>query len=234
MIDTAESVRRVLAANMPVLCVDTCVLLDLIRGPTREQFNDKHAEAALNLLGRVEAASPTLTLLIAEQVERELNDNAASVLADSERQIKKVDKMINRFIGAFGAVGISLPAAPNFIVPGFPAAAHSIVQRFLASALIVREEPVFPERAWVRVQHATAPAARGKQSMKDCVIIETYLHVVQQLRATGFAGKVVFFTTNTKDYAEGATPRLHSDLTADFSRLGLDFETSVLAVRYSL
>jgi hypothetical protein len=72
----------------------------------------------------------------------------------------------------------------------------------------------------------------GKQSMKDCVIIENYLQLIKRARTDGFTQKSVFLTSNTDDYRKGTT--LHPDLSGDFQRLALTFAINYSHARFSI
>lgn len=67
-----------------------------------------------------------------------------------------------------------------------------------------------------------APAQKGKNSLKDCTVIETYLEAIRSLRDKGFSHKAVFLSSNVHDYC-GSNRLLHADLQADFAAPRLDF-----------
>jgi PIN domain-containing protein len=231
MIDVTAAVRQVVANNAPVLCIDTCSLLDLTRDPMRPKFGRKHVEAALHLIGRVEAIPATLTIILTEQVIYELDANLAEIAADAERAIEKVNKALG-ICEAYGvSSGLSTPAVSAV---AFTAAANGIIRRFLRSAVVVKNSAASPTPAWERVRDARAPATRGKNSMKDCVIIENYLQLIGAARAAGLTERALFLTSNTEDYAEGASRRLHSDLVVDFQNASLDFAVNFLEVRFRI
>ncbi len=234
MIDVAEAVRRVVVAGAPVLCLDTSALLDLMRDPTREKFSGAHASAALYLLARAEASPPALSLLLAEQVDFELNDHMDEIQRESERAVQRLDDTLNQTLGIIAAHGLVVPTTLTLSALGFPAAARANVVRFVSVAHTVREDDVCVTRARDRVRLGRAPATRAKQSFKDCLIIETYLHIARELRAAGFAEKILFLTTNTADYTDRLHPTLHGDLAPEFASVGMDFASSFLAARYTL
>lgn len=233
MMDAAEIVRRVVAAGAPVLCLDSCALLDLMRDPSRDKFNGAHALAALHLLDRAEATPQALSIVIAQQVAAEVAEHMDNIQSESERVLVRLDETVNRILGVVTAYGLPSPAGPAISQLGLSKASRAIVERFIAVAMTAREEADYPVRAWGRVQAGRAPASRAKQSVKDCVIIETYLESARLLRAAGFPEKVLFLTSNTADYAEGARSSLHGDLAGDFAAAKIDFATDFLAARYA-
>lgn len=229
MIGVAEAVRRIVAANAPLLCIDTCSILDLLRDPTRGGFNRQHAQAALHLINRSEEKPPSLTIVLAEQVLRELDDNIAEVHAQAERGIEK----LNAALEICDAYGVLPAGGGNAIASNdFCTAAENLIQRIRRSAIHLRGSVASTKLAHRRVIDARAPAATGKQSMKDCVIIENYLQLVERVRAQGFNQRSVFITSNTNDYRQGST--LHPDLGGDFQRVGLTFATNYPQARFSV
>lgn len=233
MIDVTEIVNHVVDANASVLCLDTCALLDLMRDPTREKFDSRHVAAALDLLARIEASKPTLLLLLAEQVCVELRDHMDKIEDETSRVVERLNDEVNQTIEIMAAHElVGVPAQLDLPTLNFPAAARATVERFISAGYIVRKETEFVERAYSRVSRGLAPSARAKQSMKDCVIIETYLHVARELRARQFNEKIIFLTTNTADYADGTRRRLHEDLASDFTQAGMELALNFLVAKY--
>lgn len=68
MIGLSAAVRGIIANSAPILCLDTCSLLDLVRDPMRPKFDRRHAESALRLITRVESVPSTLTIVLTQQV----------------------------------------------------------------------------------------------------------------------------------------------------------------------
>jgi hypothetical protein len=94
VIGFTAAVRRIVSANAPVICVDTCSLLDLTRDPIRGKFMRQHAEAALHLVARAEQRPASVTIVLAEQVLRELSDHLAAVGAEAERAIERLNRAL--------------------------------------------------------------------------------------------------------------------------------------------
>ena len=78
-------VNRILAAPAPVLCLDTCALLDIIRVPARFHENKISVNiitAAFELISKASTNPPDLWILILELVEKEWLENASNVHTD--------------------------------------------------------------------------------------------------------------------------------------------------------
>lgn len=235
MLTTVDAVTRISPIGSPVLCLDACAILDIVRDPTREKFGTAHARAALELLGWAESRPPALALLVNEETNREITAHLKPVQEEAARHLKKLDATVERALSVIRVIGGQTAADPPRLSDlGFQVEAAKMVERLIRTASLVTCEDVSKVRAMDRVSRGVAPARRGKQSAKDCLIIETYLHVARQLRAAGFAEKVVFLTSNTKDFTSGARSRLHEDLVADFNAVGMTLATDFLMARYAL
>jgi hypothetical protein len=83
------------------------------------------------------------------------------------------------------------------------------------------------------VNRAITPARKGKDSVKDCVVIETYLEAVGALRDAGAAMPIVFASSNVKDYCD-ESGRLKSDIVQEFAALRLEFAPNLGAAKHFL
>lgn len=234
MLATREVVDRIRAVDRALLCLDACSVLDIVRDPTREKYGPGHAKAALELLNQAEANPPQLVLLVSMQAQAEIGAHIDELQQASARRIQSLDETMHRTVGILRAIGVETPEPPRLEPLKFSDHARRIVDRLLATALVVQDEAHTMVKAVERVSRPAAPATRAKQSVKDCVIIETYLHVAALLRASGFGHRIVFLTANTNDFAAPGSKRLHSDLVGDFAAVEMDFSTDFLAARYSL
>ena len=82
-----------------------------------------------------------------------------------------------------------------------------------------------------RVTQARTPARRGKQSIKDCVILETYLEHIQLLRNAGRNAPAIFVSSNTQDYASENRTTIKDDIKSEFQALNLRFAPNMGAAR---
>jgi hypothetical protein len=222
MISAGEFVRRVAATPAPVLLSDTCSILDVMRDPTRDNFSGPQVEAALRIVGRCEARPRTLWSPIAAQVIEELDNNQVTVEQEAATKIRKLEETVLRVREIMSAHGLQT-AAPGLIAAGFPVIARALVARYVAAAPRLTNPRGVQGKAWARIAANLAPAQRGQQA-KDCVVLETYLHVARELRAAGLHMPIVFFTTNTGDYSDPAARAApHPTLAAEFQALDLRY-----------
>lgn len=228
-------VHRASALCVPVLFIDTCSLLDIVRAPVREQVGAHDIAAVHTLLDRVEAQPSRLTIVLNEQVQREFNEHIDEVEGETERELTKSAGRINGILKrmtAFPAAS-GIPAAIDLSVQGFPNQGRLVAERIIRASLIVADDDQQKTKAFDRVNRAAPPAARGKDSMKDCVITETFLRIAGELKAAGFAQKIVFTTSNKNDY-EQSHSGLHPALRLEFSAVAMEYSPTWSAVRYEL
>lgn len=217
--------ERIVQANVPVLCLDTCSLLDVVRDPFRETSQPHDAAAAAALLQALEVG-PSLVSLLAEQVQLELGGHLADVTAEAERGMRKLRAHVARVDGlvrAFGGTASTdLSAWDQHL-----ATASSVAKRWIQASTAAPQSPSVPNRAYLRVMHVRAPARKGKDSLQDCVVLETYLEAVVELRRNGLATPVVFLSSNTADYSESPTKKsqLHPELIPEFAALNMQYAT---------
>ena len=214
------------------LCLDTCVILDIMRDPARDDIRVLDQAASLELLPEVESGK-RLTALIAEQVRKEfcdtvdvVHEEAKTSLAKFRDQVSKLDELSTLYKSP-GEVDLShLNNHEN--------RCRKVAERWLKAGTPVPQPSQILERAFDRVNRALAPARRGKGNMKDCVILETYLERVRQLRSDGITTPIVFVSSNKKDYAEPNKAIIRADIKDEFSDLDLEYAPSMAAAKHFL
>ena len=215
--------------DIPVLCLDTCVVLDIVRDPARNDVRVHEHEASLALLSAAQSGT-ALETLVAEQVSREFQDNVEQVQQDAKRSIgtltRKVDKL-NALVALYGTLcPIDMDHWKDH-----DQRSRNAAERWFQISTTVRQTSNTIPNAFLRLNQARTPASRGKQSMKDCVILETYLEHIQSLRAKGRTATAVFVSSNTGDYAAGDKTTVRNDIKDEFQSLGLEYAPSMGAAR---
>lgn len=228
----AEQIERLVARNAPVLCVDTCTLLDVVRDITRETTRAVDVEAGMRLLRAVESDTGPIVLL-ADQVRIELNEHRDDVAQESEKALARFRAQVERIdevAAVFGAVRATETSHLDDHVPR----ARAVFDRWVASAIVIPPNDGVTARAFARVNGPRTPARRGKESMKDCVIVEVYLEVIGLLRATGLNTPTVFASSNTKEYQVAGSSQLAPDIAADFQAVGMEYAPNLGAAKHLL
>jgi hypothetical protein len=219
------NVGEIVYAAVPVLCVDTCAVLDLMRDPTRETALPRIRKAGLDLVDLAEQGG--LAILLADQVALEFAANEPDVREEASRALRKLRQQVERLdelAGVYGAKGTAEMGHLDDHVDR----ARAVVARLMDVAICVTPSNDIPGRAMVRVNEARAPAAKGKESFKDCVVFETYLEAGAQLRAGGCQAPIVFVSSNPKEYFEpGGGSVLKADIAHDLGIPGMAFAVSM-------
>lgn len=228
----SADLARLLALGAPILCVDTCTLLDVVRDVTRASVQLGNANACLSLLHKAETGT-ALVVLIADQVRLELTNNlpvveqeAFDALLKFQSQAQRIDAIAN----AFGAGGALQMQHLHHHVPR----TRAVFDRWTACAQSVTPDQTVAARAFQRVNGPRTPARPGKESMKDCVIVETYLDAATQLRSAGLSSPIVFASSNTKDFHASGSSHLASDISADFGALQIEYAPNFGAAKHLL
>jgi hypothetical protein len=178
----------------------------------------------MGLLAAVESKT-ILVGLIATQVQLELVEHVDHVQEEAKDAMARLGdrvKRIDAIASALGAVGSTdLSHLDDHVVR-----ARAAVDRWVLAALNVPQSNDTAGRALSRLNQAQAPAHKGKDSMKDCVVIETYLEAIRDLREDGLTAPVVFVSSNTKDYAEAPGSRLRAELATEFAPLNIEYAST--------
>jgi hypothetical protein len=235
MISAAEIVRRIAAAPAPVLLSDSCSLLDLMRDPTREDVSQRNVEAANRLIAGAEGKPPTVWFPSANQVMVELQGNQDKVKQEAERAIIRLEISVDRVRGIMAAHGLHPRALDlGLSTLGFTDAASSLIKRYIAAGFHVRNSRGVDRRALARMAASLAPSQKGQQT-KDCLVIEAYLHIAQELRRRNVQVPIVFLTSNTRDYSDGVKDgTIHPTLRQEFSALNLEYAVNLQMAEYLL
>ncbi len=186
------------STESPILCLDTCSVLDVLRDPSRRAVNPQELDASLFLLDMAETGA-ALEVRVADQVRREyaaqvegVQEEATLALAELQKGVRKIDELA------------ALYGCKEQVVlehwDGYPERCRQAADRWMNAARTTPRPSDVEKRAFARVNKGLPPAGRGKSEMKDCVILETYLAYVRALR-TESTRTVVFVSSNTTDFA---------------------------------
>ncbi|MFZ6763190.1 hypothetical protein [Pseudoroseomonas sp. WGS1072] len=229
--DLVGAVLAMAGRGGPILIPDTCSLLDILRAPIRPQFREDDVAAVARVLTLTEAAEAGATLVLTGQVRRELESNSQLVADEVERELKKTSETVHSILDRMAWLsGSARHPSVSFHQVGHPQVGRDLLERLLASSIEVADSTDAMAAAGDRVARDTAPSRKGKQSYKDCLVIETTLRVAAACREGGVTRPIVFLTANTSDYCEGTSLRLRSPLDGQFATAGLEFQPRWAAI----
>jgi len=203
MVNNIEAIVQHISENpAPVLLIDTCSLLDIIRVPHRANIHISHLEGAKNLL-RVQHH-----LVVTKTVEIEYMHHLTPTCIELERYVLKFASNGERIINALESMDLDYQFyISNIEKLDLVQKLKSISDGILNKALIIEKDSQCIDKANTRTELYQAPARRNKSESKDCVIIEHYLKLAKLLQQNTFSKKIVFITSNSNDYGSAPNPK---------------------------
>ncbi len=230
--DLAAEITR---ADVPVLLLDTCTILDVVRAPVRDQLGTHDIHAVHTLIGRAAGAEPTVSFVITALVLQEFREHIDEVETETGDALEKASDRLTAILRRMQALspGDCIPGTVELASLGFPERGRQLADQIVQSSSVLDDHPDDILKAYRRVTLATPPATRARQSFKDCHITESYLRLAANLRSAGFARNMVFTSSNTKDYQQDH-PSLHPTLRAEFDSACLEYSPNWSAARHEL
>ena len=229
MISAQDAASTISTRTRPVVFIDTCNILDLIRGQ-REPFNGDQASAAVQIIELAETGR--LTIALPAQVLTEFHGNIVEVRAGGVRSIDDLTGKLSQHLAVMRAFGTSVPPMPQPSSAQYIAAADTIINRLMTTAIVSTATADVTTKASDRVINGRAPAASTKQSFKDCVVIESVFEIVSLARAVGYEQEAFFLSANLTEYGDDTKRLLHPQLEPEFSALRMNFVKNYLELRY--
>jgi hypothetical protein len=218
--------EEILGAPAPVVMLDACATLDIIRAPLRENVPPGVIVAARNLVVKA-TATPKTAWIVASQ----------TVIGEWERHRAPVEKTVGDHLGQLdrNARLVQLVAAdvlPSGAVShaalrglGLEAALVQTAQNLIDAAEVLGMDDHAELRAGRRVQFGRPPSSKGKSEYSDCLIFEHYLELSRRLEAGGFRHPRYLVTSNTRDY--GSPTARDNSLLAELTPAGLRYVTDL-------
>ena len=226
-----NAVDSITASAAPVLFLDTCAILDVIRMPQRD-IQEQVISAASDVLDASKEPRK-LWIVATTMVENEFNEKLKKVENELVKHVEKVDKDVEKLRKAANYLFASSQInSGNFRDMKIPQALSKIAEYLLDSAILIATEDDCILRAVKRVTNKKRPSQKGKEEYKDCEIIEHYLEVSRQLRNRGFQEKCVFVSSNKNDFCEKNATKIHPDLDTDFKEVGLEYAGDIAWANY--
>jgi hypothetical protein len=217
----AEAQIQIQADNRPVLFLDTCIYLDIIRATDR--CLDGCVRSAWELLGLLTAVPPQCVLVAASMIPTEWKDNAQKVRDEINGKLKKIQDQAGMFHEACSTLGISLTfGRPVYSSIALIERLHDLSKELLDRSIELEMNATIWKCGGDRHVSKLPPG-----EFKDCVIVEECLELTRQLRENGFASRCVFCTANMKDYGESGGKKLHPTLAAEFAKIDLSFTSDL-------
>jgi hypothetical protein len=200
--------ERIRSAPAPVLFLDTCTILDVVRAAHPDySVREEEVSSALELVKMVGASRPEVWLITSETIVDEWDANILTVKSTLESPIRKADVMRSKLIAIADVIhGGNYDVGQKIEPLNLPDHLENLSRQLLASCQKVKVEDGCSVRAGLRINKCLAPASKGKQEFKDCQIFEVFLDAGRHLRGKGVTEALCFVTANKNDYGEPKKP----------------------------
>lgn len=206
-----KQLEFIVNANTPILFIDTCAYLDVLRMVHRDDMSFDDFDALHDLVKLI--AENKLLFITSEIVRDEFFSNHSATLEELNTKFKahkhfyeKMVKVMTKFSPDTTKYIPTVSGDWSILLDGF------CQKNIKDNSIIFDKTDNDKTRAFDRVYAVKAPAKQGKDSLKDCLIFETLLRVVGDLRKSGFDKKVCFISSNTKDFGKVRNCFVQDDL----------------------
>jgi hypothetical protein len=205
-----EVVSVVVANPYPILFIDTCSILDLIRLPYRQSkanLAESYLEAAKKIVNL--ARSKQLIIIILPLIEEEYKNNLLNTKQELQSHVKKLALNLEILKSVHSSSQNQLSAPDLFILEtcGY---LENICDEIFSHGIYLKKYEKITSTATNRTISQTPPARHG--AVKDCIIYEHFLEQSKLIRAKSIQEKIVFLTSNTEDFCESRLPKSPIDI----------------------
>ncbi len=215
------------------LVVDTCALLDIVRAPSRSNFNPAHLENARVMAAALIEPNPPVNIVVCNWVVGEYERGVEGVVAEVRQTLaamwgahRHAHEMMAVHQGGSHTQIDSEKWITQLLDHGKDVVAH-----FLRTTPKVAATAIDEQLATARTREARAPSHKGKGSLADAVVTELALRIARQVGHDGNGSALtILLSSNTKDFCDGT--RLKPVLQQEFDSACLGFAATWSQARY--
>jgi hypothetical protein len=222
-LSASSLVEKLIAEDKNILILDTCCVLDVIRCIQRE--NLPVLKATIEIINLFDKNQNKFVIVLPSLINTEWSDNNVLVCSETKCFIEKCDTAHKNLIQSFGMV---FPIQVNAICCShynFEKILSDFSEKLLDLSFSLESIEECKINAINRVVQHIPPAAQGKDSTKDCIIFEETLYLGNLLRNSGFTKKIVFASSNTKEYFHNRKPI--NTIEVELGKVGIEIATSL-------
>ncbi len=213
-----EAVVSIIQRDTPIVMVDTCSLLDLIRAPARDGRNQL-VWGGYHLAQKCDQG--VVTIVITEEIEREYEKNKPSALTELANFIKSTKDHVKRIQDTLTIIGSPSQLYDETLgCSNLKGDLELLADGLLNRSIVLTHEPLLLIKGYERSTQAIPPSSHGKEATKDCVIIEHFLSLVGSLKERCYRHKTVFVTSNATDFGK---PTAKGGLAQELDDLGIKY-----------
>jgi len=208
--------------NSAVLFLDTCAILDIVRAIDRNASSELCS--AKVFLDRKNKGKINCKIILPSVVQKEYDehfDSAGKLLDSFFRRLSDLQNELIKAQSAFAQKTISCYSDPD--AHTLTNQIFSLTKNIVKHSIHILEQDDLHAAASKRVIECKPPASKGKQELKDCLIVEECLEVCRQLQQKGKSKPLYFLSSNTKDFCIVETETIKRELATEFSQYGLEY-----------
>ena len=218
----ADIIHDITANPAPVLFLDTCILLDVVRAPLRSKPDE--VRFAQLFLTSVQKNPKTIHLLVPSPVQPEWDTH----ILERVNECTTAVNACNAVAAICGHLALPEVAALPAGVLKMPALLRQLSTYLLAACVTIDNDGLALARAVDRIIAYRHPVKQPhSKGAKDSVILEHAVETTAQLRNAGFAEICIFVSSNTGDFANPGSTNLHAQLAASFNPVNLRYAVSL-------
>ncbi|MEA5618537.1 PIN domain-containing protein [Cronbergia sp. UHCC 0137] len=208
-ISSTELSEIIISAPAPVLFLDTCIILDIIRSPFRDNISTNEISASLELISKAQLNNHSVWLVTNEIVYTEWKQNIETVKIELTEEIKRAELKREKMVNAANIIfNYNHDFGQIIKTLNLPEHLGNLSKSLLDKCEKIAIDDSHYVEAMKRINKCDAPAQRGKDSAKDCQIFAAFLDIGKQLRNKNFQKNIYFITTNYQDYGKPNAPKL--------------------------
>lgn len=207
-------------SNSAVLFLDTCAILDIIRAITRNSSGELCS--AKVFFDKRDLGDIDCKIILPSVVQQEYTEHVDDARKQLDVFFKRLSDSQSELINAQTAFGMKTISRYSD--------AHTLISQILLltmnivnSSIHILEQDDLHAAASKRITKCKPPASKGKQELKDCLIVEECLEVCSQLQQKDKIIPLYFLSSNTKDFCMADTKTIRRELAAEFSQYGLEY-----------
>jgi hypothetical protein len=217
----ADGVNAITGSPAPVLFLDSCILLDIVRAPLRNKPSE--IQFARLFLTAVQKTPKTIHFLVASPTQREWTDHIDEAVYDCTTAVNSCN--------AVAAICGHMTLPPVAFLPAGVLTLSTLLRKLsadlLAAAVGMDHDAGALGRAADRIIASVHPAKPGGKGAKDSIILEHAVEATTHLRNAGFTEICLFVSSNTRDFADASSTKLHAQLAPVFNAVNLGYAVSL-------
>jgi hypothetical protein len=215
----ADAVTTLVSNPRPVLFLDTCDFLDVVR--SFEEGENTHAAVASHLLKTLNAEPDQVQLIITSLVRHEWGQNVEVSRKRAAAHLRETHERIERILACCEHVKIAATGpVTDFAQLSLVQGLIDLAEELMGRAIHLKQDDSCIERALSRVMEKRRPSHKGE--IKDSIHLEHYLEFSRQLSQARYPKPRLFVSGNKADFWDGP-PQVHGDLKNEFEAVGLQF-----------